>query len=149
MLNFNDKHFTLIAVKGCLFHVFQNSPCFMGYPVWADGVTFLPKCFTPWNRDLSNLLETKLKDQACDMANCCSYEAENSKLFSSKSAHWNILMYAGCVPCPELPWTTWDPLSCLAWGSGGTSKPCNIWPKVVFSRCMWWSFLCLWDCPYS
>lgn len=49
MLNFNDKHFTPIPVKGHLFYVFQNSPWFMGYLLWANGVILLPRHFTPWN----------------------------------------------------------------------------------------------------
>lgn len=40
-------------------------------------------------------------------------------------------------PTPRALRTVWDPTSCLAWGSGGTGKPCNICPKVIFSRCIW------------
>lgn len=73
MLNFDDRHFTPTPVKEHLFSVFQNSPWF----IWANGVI----SFSPDILLLPKLLKTKLKDQACDVANCCCCEAENSKVF--------------------------------------------------------------------
>lgn len=78
----------------------------------------------------SKLQEIKLKDQTCDMANCCCCEAENSKLFSFRSVHWSILVYAACVSHVQSPHVLHGIL-CPTWYEA-QERPGTFGPRLYF-----------------